>query len=146
MVGSSFAVRRSVDLPEAEKGDVSFLKTFVFDYQYEDFGGGHRARRCDSHKPFLQLDGEIGLILQVLIIMQIQCSSTPPGHVAAFQAGNCPKGDSETFNRFPFGPTWALTMIEQRGDREYRRDQPTFHGYDRQQLRSASHAETRAAC
>jgi hypothetical protein len=83
----------------------TFLKTFVFDYQYEDFGGGHRARRCDSHKPFLQLDGEVGLILQVLIIMQIQCSSTPPGHVAAFQAGNCPKGDSETFNRFPFGPT-----------------------------------------
>jgi hypothetical protein len=36
-------------------------------------------------------------------------------------------------------------MIEQRGDREYRRDQPTFHGYDRQQLRSAPHAETRAA-
>jgi hypothetical protein len=83
----------------------TFLKTFVFDYQYEDFGGGHRARRCDSHKPFLQLDGEIGLILRVLIIMQSQCSSTPPGHVAAFQAGNCAKGDPETFNRFPFGPT-----------------------------------------
>jgi hypothetical protein len=67
------------------------------------------------------------------------------GRVAAFQAGNCPKGSSETFNWFPFGPTWSLTMIEQRGDREYRRDQPTFHGYDRQQLRSAPHAETRAA-
>jgi hypothetical protein len=40
---------------------------------------------------------------------------------------------------------WSLTMIEQRGDREYRRDQPTFHGDDRQQLRSAPQAETRAA-
>jgi hypothetical protein len=68
-----------------------------------------------------------------------------PGYVADFQAGNCPKGDSQTFNRFPFGPTWSLTMIEQRGDREYRRDQPTFHGDDRQQLRSAPHTETRAA-
>jgi len=55
------------------------------------------------------------------------------------------KGDSQTFNRFPFGPTWSLTMIEQRDEREYRRDQPAFHGYDRQQLRSAPHAETRAA-
>lgn len=69
MVGSSFAVRKSIDLPEAEKGDVSFLKTFVFDYQYEDFGGGHRARRRDSHKPFLQLDEDVDIILRVLIIM-----------------------------------------------------------------------------
>jgi hypothetical protein len=67
------------------------------------------------------------------------------GHVPNFQAGNYPKDGSETFNWFLFGPTWSLTMIEQRGDREYRRDQPTFHGDDRQQLRSAPQAETRAA-
>jgi hypothetical protein len=75
------------------------------------------------------------------------CLTNPllPSLVAAFQAGNCPKGVSETFNWFPFGPTWSLTMLEQRADREYRRDQPTFHGYDRQQLRSAPHLETRAA-
>ena len=78
------------------------------------------------------------------------CLTNPllPGHAADFQAGDCLKGDSQTFNRFPFEPTWSLTMFtttEQRGDREYRRDQPTFHGYDRQQLRSAPHPETRAA-
>ena len=28
-----------------------------------------------------------------------------PGHVADFQAGNCPKDDSETFNWLLFGPT-----------------------------------------
>ena len=51
-----------------------------------------------------------------------------PGHVADFQAGDCPNGDSQTFNRFPFGPTWSLTMIEQRGDREYVRGRSAFRG------------------